>query len=75
MTYTVHVRAAAERDLEHACEWYAVEAPEFVERFLGELDHAIARMLSHPLVLRVLGSLVHDRQDESTMTDRLGSTR
>lgn len=101
MTYTVHVRAAAERDIERACDWYAVEAPEFVERFVDELDHAIARTVAHPLVPKVLVAgarrmhlrvypyelwylvhealeiievvaLLHDRQDASTMTVRLG---
>lgn len=102
MTYTVHVRAAAERDIERACDWYAVEAPEFVERFVEELDHAIGRAVVHPLVPKVLVAgarrmhlrvypyeiwylvhdsleiievvaLVHDRQDTTTMTARLGS--
>lgn len=54
MTYTVHVRAAAERDIERASDWYAVEAPEHVERFEEELDHTIARVVAHPLVPKVL---------------------
>jgi plasmid stabilization system protein ParE len=54
LTYTVHVRAAAERDIERACDWYGVEAPEFVERFVEELDHAIARTTARPHVPKVL---------------------
>jgi plasmid stabilization system protein ParE len=54
LTYTVHVRAAAERDIERASDWYAVEAPEHVERFEAELDRAISRIVWRPLVPRVL---------------------
>ena len=101
MTYQVHVRAAAERDIRRAIDWYAVEAPAHVEHFEEELAHAFGRVVSHPLVPKVLVAgarrmhlnvypyevwyltheeltlieiiaLVHDRQDASTMVDRLG---
>ena len=54
MTYRVHVRAVAERDIERAGDWYAIEAPTHVERFEEELDDAIGRMVAHPLVPKVL---------------------
>lgn len=56
MTYTIRVLAAAERDIERATDWYAVEAPAHVERFEAELHRAIAKIAPHPLVPRVLVS-------------------
>ncbi|MDQ6527198.1 type II toxin-antitoxin system RelE/ParE family toxin [Nocardioides sp. LHD-245] len=50
MTYTVQVRPAAERDIERAEDWYAIEAPDHVELFEKELDHAINRAVTHPLL-------------------------
>lgn len=56
MTYTIRVLATAERDIERAIDWYAVEAPAHVERFEAELHRAIAKIAPHPLVPRVLAS-------------------
>jgi len=54
LTYTVRVRAAAERDIELAEDWYAVEAPAHVERFEDRLDRALTRVVAHPLAPKVL---------------------
>jgi plasmid stabilization system protein ParE len=36
--------------MERALDWYAVEAPEQVERFERELDRAVGRIVAHPLL-------------------------
>jgi hypothetical protein len=41
LTYSVHIRADAERDMERAQDWYAVEAPDQVDRFADELAAVI----------------------------------
>ena len=54
MTYSVHVRADAERDMVRAQDWYAVEAPGQVERFADELAAAIERIRARPLLFAAL---------------------
>jgi plasmid stabilization system protein ParE len=40
--------------MKRALDWYAVEAPEQVERFERELDRAVLRIVEHPLLPAVL---------------------
>jgi plasmid stabilization system protein ParE len=40
--------------MERALDWYAVEAPAQVERFERELDRAVGRIVSHPLLPAIL---------------------
>lgn len=54
MTYTVHVRHEAERDVGRATLWYSTHAPEQVERFINEFEAAIARIVEFPMASRQL---------------------
>ena len=40
--------------MERALDWYAVEAPEQVERLERELDRAVSRIVAHPLLPAIL---------------------
>jgi plasmid stabilization system protein ParE len=54
LTFSVHVRADAERDMVRAQDWYAVEAPEQVDRFADELAAATERIRARPLLFAAL---------------------
>jgi plasmid stabilization system protein ParE len=40
--------------MERALDWYAVEAPEQIERFEREIDRAVRRIVAHPLLPAIL---------------------
>ena len=40
--------------MERALDWYAVEAPEQIERFERELNRAVSRIVAHPLLPAIL---------------------
>lgn len=54
MTYSVLVRSSAERDIEHALDWYAEHAPEQVDRFVDELAAVVERIKDYPRSFRPL---------------------
>lgn len=54
MTTRVVIRAAAERDIDHAVVWYLENAPEQVERFADDLRATINRIQKSPRLFRAV---------------------
>lgn len=54
MSYAVLFRYAAERDAERAQDWYALHAPEQVDRFADDLAATVASIRQSPLGFRIL---------------------
>jgi len=52
LSYTLRQRGGIETEVRRALDYYAVQAPEQVARFLAALDEATARILRDPLVSR-----------------------
>ncbi|MGB3910762.1 MAG: type II toxin-antitoxin system RelE/ParE family toxin [Pseudolysinimonas sp.] len=59
------IRAAAQRDIENAQDWYLGHAPEHVTRFVDQLSAAIARFRARPYAFPTL------RQDARRATLRV----
>src|SRR5438105_11911666 len=45
---TVEFRPAADAELHHARDWYQIRSPRTAERFLAEVDRAIALIVEEP---------------------------
>ncbi|MFT4189734.1 MAG: type II toxin-antitoxin system RelE/ParE family toxin [Aeromicrobium sp.] len=56
MTWSLLIRPSAEQDLRQVRHWYAVEAPEQVDRFEAELDDMFGLIVEHPMMFPVLRS-------------------
>ena len=54
MSYRLKIRLAAEADLAEAAQWYNQRQPGLGEKFLREVDQAIARVLENPLAFPVI---------------------
>lgn len=54
MSYRLKIRLAAEADLAEAAQWYNQRQPGLGEKFLREVDQAIARVLENPLAFPVV---------------------
>lgn len=54
MSYSVLFRRDAERDAEHAQDWYALHAPEQVDRFVDDLAATVTSIRHSPRAFRVL---------------------
>ncbi len=54
MTYAVIQREVVEFEIRRALDYYAVEAPEQVEKFLDALDGSISRIEATPTVPRIV---------------------
>lgn len=50
LSYSVHVRRAAERDVAEAQHWYEKKKPGLAAEFHGEFEAAIARLAHTPLM-------------------------
>jgi plasmid stabilization system protein ParE len=50
----VVIRAAAERDIQHALDWYMENAPEQVGRLTADLRETIDRIRASPRLFRVV---------------------
>ncbi len=54
MSYSVLFRHNAERDAEHAQDWYALHAPEQIDRFVDDLAATVRSIQLSPYALRIL---------------------
>ena len=54
MSYRLQVRLAAEADVAEAAEWYDQRQPGLGEKFVREVDQAIARVVENPLAFPVI---------------------
>jgi plasmid stabilization system protein ParE len=54
MSYRLKIRLAAEADMAEAAQWYNQRWPGLGEKFLREVDQAIARVLENPLAFPVI---------------------
>lgn len=54
MTAHVVLRRAAERDIEHAVDWYLENAPAQAERFTNDLRATISRIQESPRLFRAV---------------------
>jgi hypothetical protein len=54
MSYRLQVRLAAEADVAEAAEWYDQCQPGLGEKFVREVDQAIARVVENPLAFPVI---------------------
>jgi toxin ParE1/3/4 len=54
MSYRLQVRLAAEADVAEAAQWYDQRQPGLGEKFVREVDQAIARVVENPLALPVI---------------------
>ena len=54
MSYRLKIRQAAEADVAEAAQWYNQRQPGLGEKFIREVDRAIARALENPLAFPVI---------------------
>ena len=54
MSYRLKIRLAAEADVAEAAQWYNQRQPCLGEKFIREVDQAIARILENPLASPVI---------------------
>jgi hypothetical protein len=54
MSYRLQIRLAAEADVAEAAQWYDQRQPGLGEKFVSEVDQAIARVLGNPLAFPVI---------------------
>ena len=54
MSYRLRIRLAAEADVAEAAQWYDQRQPGLGEKFIREVDQAIARVLENPLAFPVI---------------------
>ena len=54
MSYRLKIRLAAEADVAEAAQWYNQRKPGLGEKFIREVDQAIARVLENPLAFPVI---------------------
>jgi toxin ParE1/3/4 len=54
MSYRLQIRLAAEADVAEAAQWYDQRQPGLGEKFVREVDQAIARVLENPLAFSVI---------------------
>ena len=54
MTNSVVIRPAAERDINHAVDWYLEHAPEQAERFAEDLGATIRNVQKSPRLFRAV---------------------
>jgi toxin ParE1/3/4 len=54
MSYRLKIRQAAEADVAEAAQWYNQRQPGLGEKFIREVDRAIARVLENPLAFPVI---------------------
>ena len=54
MSYRLKIRLAAEADVAEAAQWYNQRQAGLGEKFLREVDQAIARILENPLAFPVI---------------------
>ena len=54
MSYRLKIRQAAEADVAEAAQWYNQRQPGLGEKFIREVDRAIARVLENPFAFPVI---------------------